>query len=301
MGSAMILVALPYFVLAILNPVLGSDQVGSYSLFNRTLTRWLWIALMLEALSGVVWFWVVTAQMSDQSPWTFLDGADLKAALGQTQFGQLWLCRSALGVALAGTLFFVSRKTSPFSPKNPASIWLLLAISGSLLVTLAWAGHGASGIHHHALHLGADILHLLIGSVWPIGLIPLGLFLRHTRAPAQVSPENSAVKVLLRFSQASVIAVLLITATGLINGWLMIGNWTALVTTTYGVLLSVKVLAVVLMVALGAYNRLYLLPRTQEGAPIFRSLRRTILLESCLALVVLLIVGMMGMTPPPSQ
>jgi putative copper export protein len=80
----------------------------------------------------------------------------------------------------------------------------------------------------------------------------------------------------------------------------MIGTWHDLVTTNYGKLLLVKVLAVLIMIAMGAYNRLALLSRLDEGAFVFRCLRRTVLAESCLAAGVLVIVGMMGMTPPPS-
>jgi putative copper export protein len=54
------------------------------------------------------------------------------------------------------------------------------------------------------------------------------------------------------------------------------------------------------MVGLGALNRLHLLPQIQATPIMFQTLRRTILAESCLALVILIIVGIMGMTSPPS-
>jgi putative copper export protein len=55
-----------------------------------------------------------------------------------------------------------------------------------------------------------------------------------------------------------------------------------------------------MMIGLGALNRLYLLPRIESEAVLFRMLRKTVLAESGLAAIVLLIVGMMGMTAPPS-
>jgi putative copper export protein len=73
-----------------------------------------------------------------------------------------------------------------------------------------------------------------------------------------------------------------------------------MITTTYGRLLLSKVVVVGIMIGLGAFNRLYLLPRMQATPILFRTLRRTILAESGLALIVLFIVGTMGMTSPPS-
>jgi len=299
-GSAMMLVALPFFMLVILKPIFPADTVQSYDSFCRGVIKGLWGALILEAVSGFVWFWFVTAQMSDQSPWGILDEADLSAVLWQTQFGQLWLVRAAVGVALGVALCFVSHKKARESLKPSRLNWLVLAISGVLLMTLAWAGHGASGIHYHVLHLVADTLHLLVGAIWPLGLIPMVCFLWYIRRRNQIVPADREIKALQRFSQISLVAVLLIVATGIINGWLMVGSWEALVTTTYGVLLLGKVVVVGIMIGLGAFNRLYLLPRMQGDPILFRTLRRTILAESGLALVVIFIVGTMGTTAPPS-
>jgi putative copper resistance protein D len=256
--------------------------------------------LILEVVSGFVWFWFVAADMSGDSPWRFLDPADLNTVLWQTQFGQIWLGRAALGVALGVALCFVSCKKTLRPPRSSFLNWLVAAISGVLLMTLAWAGHGASGIHYHVLHLVADILHLFIGAIWPMGLIPMVCFLWHIHRGNQIAPADREIKALRRFSQISFMAVLALVVTGIINGWLMVGSWEALVTTPYGWLLVSKVLVVGIMIGLGAFNRLCLLPRMEAAPILFRTLRKTILAESGLTLVVLFIVGTMGMTAPPS-
>jgi putative copper export protein len=197
-------------------------------------------------------------------------------------------------------LYFVSQKKAVSSPTSSFLNWLVLALSVGLLVTLAWAGHAAAGIHHHVLHLLADSLHLLIGSSWPMGLIPMACFMWRLNGRRQTTPADREIKALQRFSQMSLGAVLLLVATGFINGWLMTGSWEALVTTTYGRLLLGKVLVVGIMIGLGAFNRFYLLPHVQAESIKFQTLQRTIMVESALALVVLLIVGIMGMTSPPS-
>ena len=299
-GSAMMLFALPYFMLVILGPAFIADTVKSYNLFCRGVIKWLWVALLLEAVSGFVWFWFVTAQMSGQSPWAILDSADLNTVLWQTQFGLLWLGRAAIGFALGVALYFASRKKALMSLKPSLLNWLVLALSGVLLITLAWAGHAAAGIHFRVLHLVADTLHLLIGAIWPMGQIPMAYLLWHIHKGNQFLPADREVKALQRFSQISLLAVLILIVTGIINGLLMLSSWEALVTTMYGRLLLGKVFIVAIMLGLGAINRFYLLPRMQADSILFLTFRRTILVESGLALVVLFIVGIMGMTPSPS-
>jgi putative copper resistance protein D len=255
---------------------------------------------LLEGISGFAWFWFVSAQMSDESPWSLLASDDLTTVLWQTQFGQLWLMRAIVGIALGFAFHLMSRRKVVQSLKPSFLDWLSLVISSVLLVSLAWAGHATSGIRFHALHLIADALHLLIGAVWPVGLVPLFCFLRHIYRGDIIVPVDHEIRILQGFSQISLMAVLSIVATGTINGWLMVGSWGALVTTPYGRLLLGKILIVGMMVFLGAVNRFLILPRLKTGPALFQTLRRMILVESGLALIVLLIVGVMGTTAPPS-
>jgi putative copper resistance protein D len=298
-GSAMLLVALPYFMLIVLRPSFASDFAKIRDAFSKSVTRWLWILLMVEAVSGFVWFWFVAAQMSDQSPWGILDAGDLKTVLVQTQFGQLWLGRGVIGVVLAVVLGFISKAKATGRPAFALG-WSTLILGSVLLLSLAWAGHAVAGIHFKVLHLAADALHLVIGAIWPMGLVPLGLFLSHVRSDDQAVVEGGEIEVLQRFSQISLAAVLLLIGTGMINGWLMVGSWKALVTTTYGMLLLGKVLLVGIMIGIGAFNRLCLLPRMRGEPTLLRKLRKTVMVESGLALVVLLMVGILGTTAPPS-
>ena len=300
-GSAMLIVALPYFVLIVLKPVLNDERAATWTPFMGVITRWLWILWAVQAISGVAWFWLVAAEMAEQSPWQLLDLSDLSAVLWQTQFGQLWLGRSILGTVLGVILILLSPRNQEIRFLSSPCGWMALGIGTLLLATLAWAGHAAAGIQRHDFHLFIDVVHLFIGSIWPMGLLPLGLFLRQSRLRNRLSSNEGETKVLLGFSRASFAAVLVLTTTGIINGYLMMGSWGALFATPYGELLLGKVAVVAVMIGLGACNRFYLLPRLREGVSVMPLLRRTILAESVLAVIVLLIVGMMGMTSPPPQ
>ena len=291
-GSAMMLFALPYFMLVILRPAFSVDTIESYSSFCGRMTRWLGIALIVEAISGAVWFWIFVAQTTNQTLWRSIALPDLNAALWQTQFGQLWLIRATLGVALGLTLYMVSLRKTLILPGSFLLNGILVIVSGCLLVTLAWAGPVAAGIHHQILHLIVDIPHLLVGAVWPTGLIPMAYFLWYIKRANRPLPADREIETLQRFSQTSLIAVLILATTGSINGWLMIGSWENLVTTTCGKLLLGKMLVVALMIGMGAFNRLHLMPRIHDVPLMFRMLGKTVLAESGLALVVLFIVAM---------
>jgi putative copper resistance protein D len=296
-GSAMLLVALPCFLLGVVRPVLAVEEIGRYAPFERRVRQALWILLGVEAFTGAAWFWIVAAQMSDASPWLFPTASDLSGVLWGTKFGRLWLERLTLGMALAGALYFASRRESTLSSQSRMDA-VVLVISSLLLASLAWAGHAAAGIRHQPLHLIADVVHLLVGSIWPMGLFPLAALLLYFKQQTSFIPGASEIAMLQRFSRASLAAVVLLLATGFINGWLTLGSWQSLATTTYGRLLLAKLLAVAAMIALGACNRIYFLPHPLRPGVHYPYLRRTVAAESILTLVVLFIVGIMGMTSP---
>ena len=286
------LFALPYFMLAVLRPAFSADSMESYSSFCQKMTRWLGVALILEAVSGGAWFWLVAAQTSNRSPWGTLPPADLNMVLWQSSFGRLWLLRGAMGAALGLALYLASRRKTLLPPSPCLLNWLIAALSACLLITLAWAGHVTAGIHHRLLHLLADAPHLLVGAVWPVGLIPMACFLWHINRKNQPSAAGREMETLQRFSKTSLIAVLILMVTGSINGWLMLGSWENLVATTSGRLLLGKIIVVAIMIGIGAFNRFHLMPRIHDVPLMFRTLGKTIVAESCLALVVLFIVGM---------
>jgi len=288
----MMLFAFPYFLLVILRPASSPHSAESYDSFCRKLTRWLGFAFVVEAVSGIAWFWLTTARMNDQSPWSPLAPSVLGATLWQTPFGHLWLARGVMGIALGLAIYFAVRQGT-FTLSKPSWLnGLVMSISGCLLITLGLAGHVATGLHHQILHLFADAPHLLVAAIWPAGLIPMACFLAHFKIGNHPRPSGPEMETLQRFSQSSLIAVLILIVTGTINGWLMIGSWENLIATTHGQLFLCKMLIVAMMIGMGAFNRFHLIPRIHDVPIISRTLGRTILAESCMALIVLFIVAL---------
>jgi copper resistance protein D len=97
--------------------------------------------------------------------------------------------------------------------------------------------------------------------------------------------------------------------TGLLNSIFMVGSFQALVTSAYGRILVCKVVLFFVMIGLGAINLFLLKPRIAVNLPTFhfaqknatRLLLRNVLWEIGLGAVVILIVGLLGITPPPMR
>jgi putative copper resistance protein D len=229
-GSTMLLVALPYFALVVMQP---NDSTDGYGNFRARMWSWWWGALIQATISGVVWFWLVASQMADQSLWQTMSAEDLGTVLWQTWFGQLWLARGIAGFFLAGSMYLAGRRGAGFFSMGSLWAWLALTLSLGLLMSIAGAGHAESGIHDHLFHLAVDGSHLLLGAIWPMGLIPLGLFLRADFTRGENRAGENELRILRRFSRGSLIAVLLLLSTGVMNSFLMIGSWSDLATTTY--------------------------------------------------------------------
>ncbi len=101
----------------------------------------------------------------------------------------------------------------------------------------------------------------------------------------------------------------MLLATGLANSWFLIGtaHVAEVTTTTYGLLLLAKVGLFGIMLMLAAVNRFHLTPRL--GAALERpasravavaALRRSVLLETALGALVLVLVSLLGTLAPLS-
>ncbi|WP_405807430.1 copper resistance protein CopC [Streptomyces sp. NBC_00210] len=126
-----------------------------------------------------------------------------------------------------------------------------LAIGGTVVAagiagTWALSEHASTGIQP-GLAMPVDVLHLLAVATWLGGLAALLTVLY--LAP---SIERAAVR---RFSGVAFGSVVVLTATGIYQSWRQVGSWSALTGTSYGQLLLVKVALVVVMVCVAWISR----------------------------------------------
>jgi putative copper resistance protein D len=257
-----------------------------------TLVRTRLIAMVLLAIaSGLAWFAFTTARIS-QSLSAAVDPETLSAMLHETDFGTLWTVRILLALVLFALLL---------PPKPPNA--LHVAFSAALLASLALTGHARSEESViEAVHVIADALHLLAAGLWLGSLFGLLLLLT---SPHSASEQETATEALGGFAETGSFAVATLIATGAVNTALLVGSPEALVSTSYGKLLSCKIALFIAMLGFAAANRFKLFPRLHRGEPdrprTLASVKRNVLIEQLAGLSVLVIVSALGTWAPPSS
>ena len=299
-GATLTVAGVVFFVVFIAEAALREAGAPLSGVVRRRLAWLAWIALIVTALSGAAWLFLVAQSISDQLFENVFSQGILWTVLSETDFGRDWLVRLAL-TCLLGALFipFLSTKRAPAGWVSAIAVLAAAALVG----TLAWAGHavGGSGIEG-SVHPAADILHLIAAAGWVGALLPLALLLG---AAGRDARSLAAARIAtVRFSTLGVFAVGALLITGTINTWYLAGSISALTETDYGRLLLLKIALFFGMVAIAAFNRLRLTPLLISGAgeratPLaLRQLRRNVAIEIAAGAGILAIVAILGVTPP---
>ena len=132
-----------------------------------------------------------------------------------------------------------------------AFIAALVAVAG-----FAVSGHTRSMTPGWLAYL-ADGAHLLAAAVWFGGLVQLAGLIRLARRDGTAAEGAVAVA---DFSALAAWALAGVVIAGVALGWMEVRSIHALTSTTYGQVLMVKVAAVLLVIAAGAWNRYRLVP-----------------------------------------
>jgi putative copper resistance protein D len=280
---------------------LPADGVGAASEL-----RWprplLGAAAIVIAVAAAVSLSAQTAVMSGRDADAFRPSV-LASVVTGTPFG-LWTAARA-GLAMVAALALAATKPS-------RRLWLVAAALGAgVLVSFAWTGHataddGLAGL----VHLTGDVAHLLAAGVWIGALAVLSILLASARASGSKAELAALHGGLEGFSGigAGVVAVLL--ASGVVNSWFLIGpsHLGQVLTTAYGLILTAKVGLFAAMLGLATANRFRLAPRLARAlgsddaiAAAIRVLRRSVLIETGLAVAVLVLVSVLGTAEPPAS
>jgi copper transport protein len=169
----------------------------------------------------------------------------------QTRFGKAFLWQLGLAAVIAPAAFLASRSRN-------ATVGLLVLVPAVLLLpTLSAAGHARTS---GTVALIADVVHIAAASVWVGGLAftVLALLLAgEDRWPL----ASRAVPV---FSLLAVGSVVTLIIAGTVRGYEEVRAFHGLWDTTYGKLLLLKIGLVLPLLALGAYNNRYAVPKLKR-------------------------------------
>ncbi|MBV9880906.1 MAG: copper resistance protein CopC/CopD [Gemmatirosa sp.] len=229
-------------------------------------------------------------------------GVPLGAMLERTTWGHGWLLE-AIAVVVAAAGFGAAAR-------GRAGGWTAATLGAlALAVTPALSGHAASAPRLGALAIAADALHVIGAAGWLGGLlcvVAVGVpaALRYDRG-ASGAASGAVADLVGAFSPAALAFAALTVATGLFAAWLHLGAVSALWRSAYGRTLLVKLAALVVVAAFGAYNWRRLRPALGDAAlgdvADASRLRRSATMELAFALLVLAVTAVLVATPTPTS
>lgn len=191
----------------------------------------------------------------------------------------------------------------------PRGATVVATIAGTVaLATLVWSGHGAAGEGDAGwLQLAADLIHLFAAGAW-VGAIAAFLILALRKVEAgDIAHVSLAERALRGFATVGTFIVGLLILTGAVNGFFLVGphHVATLGQSTYGLLLIAKLLLFAVMLGLAGLNRFRLTPALglaiaqRDVAAAMALLRKSLLVEGGLAVVILGLVAWLGTLSPP--
>ncbi|MEZ3160763.1 cytochrome c oxidase assembly protein [Microbacterium sp. BWT-B31] len=209
-------------------------------------------------------------------------GAQLGRFLVETETGRAWLIAMIAGAALT-VLTFAVRSWTPT---------LIVAIAAvAALVPMATLGHSGEESNHNAAVM-AIVLHTIAAAVWLGGLV-LMVVVR----PALTADATAAA--LRRYSSIALVAFIVVAVSGTVRAAIGVGTWEALFASAYGVLVLVKVTALIAIGVLGAVYRNRLIGRMTQGRASAR-FWGLVTLELAFMGVAAGVAAALARTPPPT-
>jgi copper transport protein len=218
---------------------------------------------------------------------------DVVSSVAETRFGRFSLARAAIAL---GIVVLALRALRAGGRLGPAQTAVAILLGLGLVITPGFSGHASvSG----AVALVADAAHVQAAAVWVGGLafvIAALVLAREERWPL-------AAASVPRFSTMAVASVAILVVAGTVNGYLQVRAWRGLWETEYGVLLLIKLGLVLPLLAFGAYNNRYAVPRLRAQIASALERRRFMRFASAELVIMAAVVGVTAglVNAPPAR
>ena len=242
------------------------------------------LALGWGAVTAVV-YQLTASDLSGRPLPLVLTGPVQQAFVGLPQ------ARAQLLVLLAAVLVAVASRLAVTSRGPGAAVLLLVAAAG--LLPPAFVGHSGTA-EYHELAVASVSLHLVAGAMWVGGLAVLAVLVLGGRGPAGADD----VVVVRAFSTLALGCVVVIGASGVLNGSLRVDEPGQLTGTAYGLLLLAKAALLVVLVGFGArHRRRSVVDLARTGAR--AAFARLAVAELGVMVLVVALAVVLARTPPP--
>ncbi len=256
------------------------------------------VASMVSLLGSMISLWAHCALMSDS---TLLDaGPAVWSMLVGTGFGHAW----AIGALFTLGILMISLLWSGKGWSFPFGIGVALA---GVALARSNSGHPVdAGLF--TVPVWTDWLHLLAISAW-VGLVLVTTYvvMPHLK-DATDGERHISASFVQSLSDASTYALVVLFATGAVNGLRGVTTATALLNSVYGQVLLLKLGLVLIAAALGGHNRFFEMPKllsalkhhsTAASSGPLRRFGAVLHAESLILLGVLLVAAVLVSSPLP--
>jgi copper transport protein len=259
---------------------------------------------VLLALAGVLWFVSAGGTSADRAALRLARVLALAAPLLLAFHLLMWLVNEApehritgeaISAGLASGVGRVELWRTGAALLAAWALWLArrerlaLAFAAAALLLSGATGHAAA--LHPAVAIPAKALHLAAGAAWIGGLLWL---LSRDRTDVERFSRDAS-----RVSSVALAAVVLVTASGVVQGLLFLPSPLDAFRSAYGAVTLAKVAGLVVLVAFGAHHRYRVLPRLTSSPGIPNRFAVTLRRELLVLVVVALLGGLLAYTPPP--
>jgi putative copper resistance protein D len=212
----------------------------------------------LDIAAGAAGFWAIASAaasfltfMSYYTKPISLDanfGSVLGDFLTNREIGQAWLATTLIAAVVTVLCFAV---------RNRTMLIFVTAFAAVGLVPQALQGHSADAAGHDAAVTSLG-LHVVFAAIWLGGLLTI-VFIRRTLEKGRIGPLIS------RYSTLAVICFVVVAASGYVNAALRVGTLSQLLT-PYGILVLVKIFALLALGLFGLVQRRFLVAKMQSAA-----------------------------------
>ena len=199
-------------------------------------------------------------------------------ALSQVAEAQAWLACAIIALPVAGIALFSSRWA-----------WQPVFLVGTIIMIapLGLSGHSAAG-GDHDYGTNSLLWHLLFMMLWVGGLLSLITY------GYRLGPQMALA--VSRFSKVAVVAVIVLSLTGIINAAIRV-RFEDLLNTGYGLVVMAKVVLTALLAVFGFWHRKITMPRLARGHR--QAFLRVAVVEVLLMAATVGVAVSLGRTPPP--
>jgi copper transport protein len=275
-------------IMAIVGILLTGAFVWSGAAGHPLLRRILSYALLATAALGFLQLLVVASDISGSAPWSSIGSIDAATA---TDAGMAFAIRVVLALAMWLVLF-------RYRIVSHDVYWTAISLSGlGLLATWAFAGHSRS-MRWPAVGVITDVAHHAAAAVWIAGLAIVGWIV------IPKTPLDVLVPAVSRFSRVAAISVAVLVVTGVVQSVRLVGNPTDLFDADHGRYLVAKIVVLAALLGIANVNRRRVDRRLNDPSTLHRhtaALRRAVVAEFAIGLVIVGITAAMVVSPPSSS